>query len=159
MASNHCSPSSSSQSRTVGSQSTSAVRMTCGNSSHSLLVYGQMDRYGRPLCMFKWNDISIKGLNMLFTPHFHGLVMYCLLVGFQLCTGVDRLSFSCVGILVHDGNDWSFLCGDDSTCCYNRDLIDSVVINALYVNWKQLMPSSSLINFRAGLRTNAIWEY
>ena len=60
--------------------------------------------------------------------------MYGLLVCFKLCTGMNGLPLSGVGILMHDGYDWSFLSVDDSTCSDNRDFIDSVIVNALYVN-------------------------
>ena len=60
--------------------------------------------------------------------------MYSLLVRFKLGTGMDGFPFSCVGILMHDGYDQSFLGVNDSTCSYNRDCIDSVVVNTLYVN-------------------------
>ena len=60
--------------------------------------------------------------------------MYSLLVRFKLGTGMNGFAFSCVGILMHDGYDRSFLGVYDSTCSYNRDCADSVVVNTLYVN-------------------------
>ena len=42
--------------------------------------------------------------------------------------------FSPVGILMHDGYDRSFLGVDDSTCRYNRDCINSVIVYTLYIN-------------------------
>ena len=60
--------------------------------------------------------------------------MYSLLVCFKLCTGMDRLPLSHVGILMHDSYDWSFLGIDNASCSDNGDFIDSMVINALYVN-------------------------
>ena len=46
---------------------------------------------------------------------------------------MDRLSHASVGILVHDSNGGSFLGSDDSASCDNRDRIDPVVVNFLYV--------------------------
>src|SRR5688572_1956362 len=76
----------------------------------------------------------LSRVSMCCSPHFYGLVMYHLLVCFKLCTRVYGFSFPCVGILVHDGYDWDFLSVDNSACSDNRDFIDSVIVNALYVS-------------------------
>src|SRR5688500_18926431 len=73
-------------------------------------------------------------VSMHCSPHFHGLIMYNLLMCLELCTGVDGLPFPCVCILVYDGYDWAFLGVDNSACSDNRYFIDSVIVNALYVD-------------------------
>ncbi len=60
--------------------------------------------------------------------------MHCLLVGFQLCTGVDGLALASVCILMHDGNNRTLLCVNDTSSCDNRDFIDPMVVNALNIN-------------------------
>src|SRR5687768_11168318 len=47
---------------------------------------------------------------------------------------MNCFAFPNISILVHDGNNFSFLSVDNSSCSDNWNVIDAVIINALYIN-------------------------
>ena len=80
------------------------------------------------------NDIAIKSFDVLLATNLNRPIIHKLFVPFELTRRMDSLSFTSVGILVHNGNDFTTLCFDDCTSCNNGNVNNLVVINTLHIN-------------------------
>jgi hypothetical protein len=81
----------------------------------------------------EWNDVTFHGVNVLDTSHFHGSVMYPILVVFNMSTRVDGAVDTVICVLSKYGDYRTALCGDESGCIHEFEGIHLVIIDASHV--------------------------